>query len=189
MNISRGLLVGIALIFWGCPSSQQDDDDSAQEGPADSVEYYYGDSFATLPGAPEGQETVSTYLVRRSLFPGQSRITEELIPTGGGEHYLVTMEVDAEAATLELEFQDGSYTGTGTLIGPPWAWTGWQTQSTSTVDGSTVTSTDVLGETALIVDKVVRDPAGNPVLLLHEEFEVMSQSAWQEIHDQVPAGR
>ena len=167
------------------PSLGDDDDDTGGANVLDdSIEYYFGDS--TAAGVVDDWVMTTTYLVRRSLFPQESRFTEELINIADGTTHFVTMDVDAAAGTLTLAFEDGSYTGTGTLTGDPWEWTGWQTTSTAQEDGSTVESTDTLSADELVVDKLGKDPSGADEWTAHEVFAVVAAAEWQQLRSQVP---
>jgi hypothetical protein len=181
----------LAVLGWAlgaCVPAGGDDDDSSGPLPADSVEYYFGTS--TTSGVTGNWTETNTYLVRRSLFPADSRITEELYDTGDGTDILVEMEVDAAAGTFTLAFANGSYTGTGTLTGEAWAWMEWESISTA-ADGSTVQSNDTLMDdpalgTRLVVSKMGRDAAGILDWTAGEVFTEISESEWLERFAEVP---
>ena len=160
-----------------------DDDDSSGGAFEDTVEYYLGSS--SVFGLSEDWSFTTTYLVRRSLFPAESRITEELFDTEEGTVVSVELDVDEPMNTFTLTFDDESYTGSGTLSGSPWAWTGWESLSTAT-DGSTVESTDTLTAQYLTVSKLGRDPSGQPEWSAGESFAVIEEAEWQERFDALP---
>ena len=181
------LLVTAASLLAACaPGAGEggdDDDDSSGAVLGDTVEHYFGDSTAS--GITDDWALTTSYLVRRSLFPTESRITEELYNTGDGSAFLVEMEVDVAASTFTLAFADGSYTGSGTLTGSAWAWTGWASTSTA-LDGSTVESTDTLTAQQLVVTKIGRDASGAPEWSAGEVFSVIEEAEWQERFAELP---
>lgn len=182
------MLAALGWLLGACVPGGGDDDDSSDSAPADSVEYYFGDS--TISGVTVAWTETNTYLVRRSLCPADSRITEELYDTADGTEFLVEMEVDAAAGEFTLAFANGSYTGTGTLRGEAWAWTEWESLSTD-ADGLTVQSNDSLnddpaGGTRLVVSKMGRDAAGTLDWTAGEVFTEIPESEWLERFAEVP---
>jgi hypothetical protein len=176
------LALSLLLALPAC-SSGVDDDDSGGDALEDTVEYYFGSS--TAAGISEDWSFTTTYLVRRSLFPTESRIAEELFNTEYGTVFSVDLDVDVTTNTFTLTFDDGSYTGSGTLTGSPWAWTEWASLSTAT-DGSTVEPTDTLTAQYLTVSKLGRDPSGEPEWSAGESFAVIGEAEWQERFDALP---
>lgn len=178
------LLLFMAAFLSACESGTgDDDDDSSGDGLGDSVEHYFGNSVAT--GITADWAMTTPYLVRRTLFPTESRIVEELFNTQDGSSYVVEMDVDADANTFTLAFADGSYTGSGTLTGSAWAWTGWESTSTA-LDGSIVESTDTLTAQQLTVSKLGRDTSGAPEWSAEELFAVIDEAEWQQHFDALP---
>ena len=184
------MLAALGWLLGACVPAGADDDDSSGPVPADSVEYYFGTS--TISGVTANWTETNTYLVRRSLFPAASCITEELYDTGEGTEWLVDLVVDAAAGTFTLAFVagEGSYTGTGTLTGAAWAWTEWESISTA-ADGSTVQSNDSLtddpaGGTRLVVSKMGRDSVGALDWTAGEVFTEIPESEWLERFAEVP---
>ena len=179
----------LSLSLSGCArDGSGDDDDDDGPPPVDMVEYYFGDSTAT--GVSDDWVSTSSYLVRRSLFPGESRISEELYNTGDGTAYLVELDVDVAASTFTLAFADGSYTGSGTLTGPSWAWTSWESLSTAE-DGSSVASTDTLMQDPelgprLVVSKLGYTTAGDLEWTAGEVFTAIDESEWNDRFGSLP---
>jgi hypothetical protein len=182
------LALGLLFALPACDASDDDDasgddDDSSGGALGDTVEYYFGSSTAF--GLSKDWSFTTTYLVRRSLFPTESRMTEELFNTEQGTGFSVDLDVDVPANTFTLTFDDESYTGSGTLVGSPWAWTEWASLSTAT-DGSTVESTDTLTAQYLTVSKLGRDPSGEPEWSAGESYAVIGEAEWQERFDALP---
>ncbi len=148
------------------------------------MEYYFGSSTAV--GISEDWSFTTTYPIRRSLFPTELRITEELFNTEQGNVISVQLDVDATTNTLTLTFDDDSYTGSGTLTGSSWAWTEWASLSTAT-DSSTVESTDTLSAQYLTVSKLGRGPSGEPEWSAEESFAVIEEAEWQQRFDALPS--
>jgi len=179
----------LMLALSACAPAGSGDDDDDGPPPSDLVEHYFGDSTAS--GATDDWVFTSSYLVRRSLFPGESRITEELYNTGDATSYVVDLDVDAAAGTFTLAFADGSYTGAGTLTGPAWAWTSWESLSTAQ-DGSSVSSTDTLMEDPslgprLVVSKLGYTASGDLDWTAGEVFTAIDESEWNERFAALPA--
>ena len=167
------------------PVANDDDDDSSAGLFEDRVELYFGSSTAT--GITEQWSFTTPYLVRRSLFPSDSLIVEELFNTDDGTLFEVELEVDAASNTFSLHFADGTYTGAGTLTGNAWAWNAWASVATQVEDGSTVESTDTLTAQYLTVSKLGRDASGVPQWSAGESFAVIDEAEWQQRFDALPA--
>ena len=148
--------------------------------PADSVEYYSGAS--TMTGDVFAEPYTFQYLVRRSLFPSQGFIVEELWDREDPEMFRVDMTIDDNTGTLTLVFDPQGWEGTGTLTGEAWSWTGWETitevPAGAFLEQHTVVSTDVLTTEALEVSKVATRTDGSTYWQASETFHVIDEAAF-----------
>jgi hypothetical protein len=120
-----------------------------------------------------------TYWVRRQLDPAAALITEELVATADGTLTVTVLVVDAASNTFTLEINDGQYTGTGELVGEPWAWTAWSSLSTDE-HGHTVESVDTVTETGIRTEKTGRTPEGELEWTLSETLTTTDEATWAE---------
>jgi hypothetical protein len=180
--------LSLATVLPACSSERVGDndenEDSSEDLPEDRVEFYFGDS--TVSGIGADWILTNSYLVRRSLFPTDSLIVEELFNVEDGVLLEVIAEVDVDANTFSLYFADGTYTGTGTLTGTSWDWDGWTSLSTHVKNGSTVEATDTLTDQYLTVSKLGRDASGVPEWSAGESFAVIDEAEWQQRFDALP---
>lgn len=166
------------LILLACTAPSDTADSNPAALPEPWVDHYQATSVIQAGGFSFDEE----YLVRRMVDPPAGRIVEEFIATADGTLTETTLEIDADAATFTLSFSDDSYAGTGTLQGPAWAWTGWESHSVAQ-DGSTVDSVDTVDEAGAIhAEKVGYNAQGEQEWTLVEDLAPISEDTWTELH-------
>lgn len=166
----------VLLLACAGPASTDDTQDTQPEPlPEAWTDHYKAVSRIEAGGFAFDEE----YLVRRFSDPEASTIREEFVATFDGTLTETTRVIDLETSSFTLSFSDDSYEGTGTLEGPDWAWTGWESHSVAT-DGSWVDSVDTVNTEGVIhAEKVGYDPQGAQEWTLVEDLTPLSESEWQ----------
>ncbi|MCA9494775.1 MAG: hypothetical protein KC621_32825 [Myxococcales bacterium] len=95
-----------------------------------------------LPGTTScfvGTSTQGPMVLRRGLDADGGRIVEDLLlELDGQPPYRAVSLWEVDGASADLSDRGGAWTGTASLQGDPWAWTGWTTDLTMTASGATV---------------------------------------------------
>src|SRR5262249_19990228 len=128
-------------------------------------------------GKPLGNLVV---LLRRETKPTESQVVETtlMISSRPGEpiqEYVATSTVNG--ASLTLKEQKGSFSGTGTLAGPAWAWTSWTT--TTTVGGGSLRSRFQVTERGLAGDKALLAPNGAIRVTFTEDYAAIDGGTYE----------
>lgn len=157
----------------------------AQAAP-DQTSYLLGEIVTTSPaGQPYGR---SVALVKRVLKPDAHQIVEVVLqvePTRPPAEFTTLFTV--AGADFTLREQNGSFSGTGKLIGKPWAWSGWdytvrlQGGAKGSLGGS-LTGHDVFQGQNLIVKKSYFGPDGKLAALLAENYQPISAEIYAILH-------
>ncbi len=141
-----------------------------------TVFYYKGSSKVALPGGRVvgGEKMV----VRRTVSPGQSQIEEYVVTSSGRskkgyEEYRVIMKVTGNSFVMKEA--GGAFTGKGTLVGEPWKWTSWRSESVLP-NKMIVESKDALVEGKLLVHKTMKSPDGTVRVLMTETLVPIAES-------------
>jgi hypothetical protein len=154
------------VVLSGCAAPQASP--VAPPLPAASTSYFEGTSEVFVAPRAGGAAPVATMraVIRRKLDPARGVIVEQVASEEGrgrpAREYLVTMAVSG--SNFSMKERGGAFEGSGSLSGPAWAWTSWESRSTLP-DGSTVHSRDLLSEQGLTVEKEVKSPRGAVVLV------------------------
>lgn len=153
------------VILWGCDSTPRPvEPEPAPPGlPEATTLCYRAMSRISVPDV--GVLGSSGLLVRRTIDPATSRIVEEVVEFDAPQEqppreYVLDATVDGERFTFELEGGRGE----GRLVGEPWAWTGWSSETTL-ADGSRVVSEDEASGRDIRFRQQVFDPTGAPVVV------------------------
>lgn len=95
-----------------------------------------------LPGTTScfvGTSTQGPMVLRRGLDADSARIVEDLLlELDGQPPYRAVSLWEVDGASAHLSDRGGAWTGTASLQGDPWAWTGWTTALTMKASGATV---------------------------------------------------
>lgn len=160
----------------------------AQAAP-EQTSYLLGEIVTTSPtGQPYGR---SVALVKRVLKPDAHQIVEVVLqiePTRPAAEFTTIFTV--AGADFTLREQNGSFSGTGKLIGKPWAWTGWdytvrlQGGAKGSLGGS-LTGHDVLQGQELTVKKSYYGADGKLAALLAENYKPISAEMYAILHDRL----
>jgi len=164
-----------------CSASTDDSNDSSS--PPESTEYYE----VTGEGLWEGSYPFESHmLARRILQPNTSTIFEQFIGLGEetAESYELIADVDLENSTFTFTYDDGSYEGTGVLIGDAWDWHAWESTSFAT-DGTSVVSQDTKDENGIIATKIGYDADGQEQWTMEEVLTPITEEEWQALQDGV----
>jgi hypothetical protein len=157
--------------------------------------FFVGTSEYVLPSGTTmaGPDT----LVRRTVDEANSTILEDVSNVRPGsldppERYVVTFAVTGSAFTMTANRVSPDpasevFTGSGSLVGEPWAWTAW-TSHTVLEDGSTVDSSDTLGDSVLVVEKHYYNENGILVVTIHETLPIVSQDVYEAAMDEAFGG-
>jgi hypothetical protein len=109
---------------------------------------YQGESV----GAGQHVRTIA----RRTVDPAAHQIIKDVVhdDAGGTKSFHIVMKVDGARFTI-TDAADG-YTGSGTLLGEPWAWRSWTTTSQLASAGLVIESRDELTATGTISHKEIK---------------------------------
>lgn len=151
-------------------------------------------SHASTPSPPLAAPTGSTVcyagfstgmgqrartIARRIVDPANHRITEDVshddAAAHGAKSFHVVMKVDGDHFTMTED--SGAFSGTGTLVGSPWAWTSWTSTSEIPNAAITVESSDELTDTGMTASKQIKKE-GKVVASTTDDLKTFDCAQW-----------
>lgn len=111
-------------------------------------------------------------VLRMTLAPGEGRVVQDALrfdpnPQVPPRLFTVAWQVEGDAFTLSDE--EGKISGSGTLVGAPWSWTGWTAES-RLGSGIRLQEQATIGdEGELLLERQVFGPDGGAVMTIREE--------------------
>lgn len=164
MKTSLSLFLGTAVVSFnmGCASTPW-----PASLPLAETNYFAGSTVVTLPGGREvpGGEVVAA----RTTDPAARTIVEQVVsggnPTRPPEEYVVTMTVTGDR--FAMHERSNAFEGEGTLVGAPWRWSDWHSNS-KLPNGMRVESRDALTAEGMTAMKKVYAPDGAVIVSTRE---------------------
>lgn len=178
MSRSLRILLFIVAILAGAVHAQS----AAQP---EQISYLLGEVHMLTPaGQPIG---TSLSLVRRTLKPAENRIVEVVATLEAGKpvrEFTTLFDVDGSKFTIHDE--ENTFAGQGELVGPAWAWTGWNYEvEFSGARKGRMKGEDAFGATGLTVRKSFATPDGTVRVRFTEELKPISKSAYEILRGKV----
>ncbi|MEO6392532.1 MAG: hypothetical protein ABIP75_11815 [Pyrinomonadaceae bacterium] len=135
--------------------------------------------------SPAGQPYGSSVsLVKRTLMPAESKIIElvaSIDARGPVKEYTTIFEIKGAAFTVKD--QEGTFAGSGELIGAAWDWSGWKYNVNMLGDNKgTLTAEDTFANGTLMVKKSFSGPDGKMRVLFSEELKPISKAMYELLH-------
>jgi hypothetical protein len=156
----------------------------AQDKPVGVTEYYLGESKMALPTGQVVRTTLS--LVKRVSDPMKSKIEEHVLAIyskAPPKAYVVTFVV--KGSTFTVSEKSKSFAGKGELVGEPWKWKAWKSE-TELPDGmGKVVSEDRVTEKGLCGKKTVTGPDGKVKYLFDDSLAPISAAAYEILYEQL----
>jgi hypothetical protein len=173
----------VCMFTLACSGNTDDGNDSGtpETGPSESTEYYE----VTGEGLWEGTYPFDLHMVAlRILQPETSTIFEQFTDLDEEEQsFELTADVDLESNIFTFAYDDGSYEGSGVLIGDAWDWHAWESTSVAT-DGSSVVSQDTKDENGIIAYKTGYDADGQEQWTMEEVLTPITEEEWQAFQEE-----
>ena len=147
--------------------------------PQEKTEYFLGDRRAYSSSNDESAE--GAMLCRRIYRPKAAKIIMEIIdvdPRPQVPTLLFRTTAVVDGSTVTVKEESGAFSGSGTLEGPPWDWTG-STITYRTPDGGRIVAEEQRTEKGLYVVNKVFDPEGNLRVTFEETFKSISAEAYE----------
>jgi hypothetical protein len=151
--------------------------------PVDELQYFVGTSHFESANGSDGPD--APYVVRRHLDEAAGTIVEDVTTVddaGDPDAYVVTWVV-ADDATVTFSDDRGTFSGTGTLTGPDWAWTAWSTTSATTDGSVTIEGTDTLTADGLHAEHAITGADGTFYGTQIDDLPVSDEASWTTARD------
>lgn len=154
LSTSRVAVSSLALLcVAGCATTRQPGGTTAvaHEPPQPTTAYYFGTVQTSSPDGAQPYGPPKPGLVQRVIDPARGTIVETVLDRGALRRTTLTRQ--AETNVFAATADDASFTGTLTMTGEPWAYTGW-TYAISMTDGrGRIEGTGTLDATGLRTEK------------------------------------
>lgn len=116
-------------------------------------------------------------VLRMTLDPDEGRVVHDALrfdpnPQVPPRLFTVVWEVEGDAFTLSDE--EDKITGSGTLVGEPWSWTGWTAESRLGSGIRLQEQATIDDDGALLLEREVFGPDGGAVMTIREEGRPLS---------------
>ena len=157
----------------------------AQSPPVEQTSYLLGE-VKTL--SPAGQVlSTSLSLVRRAQRPADNRIVEVVATVESGKpvrEFTTTFTVDGAQFTMRDD--EGTFNGSGRLIGEPWAWTGWsyEVELTGARKGR-IKGEDQLDARGLSAKKSFATPEGTVRVVFEEQLRPIGKATYEILREKL----
>ena len=179
MKFTHSALPLLFLASLGCAAEKSDTSEEPDQ--SDIVEYYEAHS----EGLYRGTEAFSSHMAgRRTLQPSTSTIAETFIDLTDGDTHHVNADVNLEDGTftLTIDYEEGSYEGTGALYGEAWDWHAWESTSVAP-DGTSVVSEDTKDENGIVANKTGYTAEGEEEWSLVETLTPITEAEWLALQE------
>ena len=188
----RTLPIGCAILVLasGCPATSGTPEPVAPPtGPLPAAETlcYRGMSHFSAPdGTSLGAGGV---MARRTVDPAASRIVEEVIEYDApNEEPPAERRLEATVDGDRFAFDLDGWHGSGTLVGEPWAWTSWGSE-TVLEGGMRVVSEDEASGRDIRFRQQVFDAAGAPVVIVEGLLQRIRCEEWETLEPLALSGQ
>lgn len=174
----------ILLSMWTCLSGTAAL--RADEKPAEVTEYYLGESKMSLPSGQVVRTTLS--LLKRVSDPRKSTIEEHVLSIDGKtppKIFVVTFAV--KGSTFTVSEKSKSFSGKGELIGDPWKWKAWKSETELPEGMGKVVSEDRVEEKGLSGKKTFTGPDGKVRFLFADFLTPISAQTYEILYGQLAA--
>lgn len=152
------------------------------KGASDPSNYYLGEVKMSSPtGQPYGS-TLS--LVKRTMLPAENKIVEVVTSIdlkGPTQEYTTVIAVTNSKFTVKDN--EGTFNGTGELIGTPWQWNSWKYSVNMLRDRKgMLTAEDTLVNGAIVVKKSFYSPDKQLRVVFTEDLKPISREMYDILH-------
>ena len=154
--------------------------------PAETLCYRGMSHFSAPDGSPLGPGGV---MVRRTVDPAAGRIVEDVITYDEPDEQPPServLETTVEGNGFSFDFEGGH--GEGELVGEPWAWTSWRSETTL-ADGMRVVSEDEVSGRDIAFRQQVFDSTGSLVVVIEGVLARIRCEEWESLREPALSGQ